>query len=254
MTLANPSQWNVMGRTSRIVVVGAKGTGKTSILERAIYANPITNKQYAPTLEDTYVGIVETERGTREKLRFYDTGGLDARNRTLPHHYHAVADGYILVYSINDNISFQLLTDIKKDIDKNKEKKDVSNRSYLFLFLVGALLIQCDVKWLPWPSQTIPCHRVGCPPSLGQVLRRPKVSKCPLQSGDHTQIHLPRHWFVCDCRLTGRPRDLCGIVGFCQDGIGWFKSKSLQASSRFLHQDIPLNWIFRNVVSSFFIL
>ncbi|ROT65563.1 NF-kappa-B inhibitor-interacting Ras-like protein 2 [Penaeus vannamei] len=114
-----------MGRTSRIVVVGAKGTGKTSILERAIYANPITNKQYAPTLEDTYVGIVETERGTREKLRFYDTGGLDARNRTLPQHYHAVADGYILVYSINDNISFQLLTDIKKDIDKNKDKKDV---------------------------------------------------------------------------------------------------------------------------------
>lgn len=83
-------------------------------------------QQYAPTLEDTYVGIVETERGTREKLRFYDTGGLDARNRTLPQHYHAVADGYILVYSINDNISFQLLTDIKKDIDKNKDKKDVS--------------------------------------------------------------------------------------------------------------------------------
>lgn len=114
-----------MGRTSRVVVVGGKGTGKTSILERAIYANSLLDKPYVPTLEDTYVGIVETERGTREKLRFYDTAGLDARNRTLPQHYHSLADGYIVVYSISDNISFQLLTDIKKDIDKNKDKKDV---------------------------------------------------------------------------------------------------------------------------------
>lgn len=83
-------------------------------------------QQYIPTVEDTYVGIVETERGTREKLRFYDTAGLDTRSRSLPPHYHALADGYIMVYSISDNLSFQLLTDIKKDIDKNKEKKDVS--------------------------------------------------------------------------------------------------------------------------------
>ncbi|XP_068248718.1 NF-kappa-B inhibitor-interacting Ras-like protein 2 isoform X2 [Palaemon carinicauda] len=114
-----------MGRTTRVIVVGGKGTGKTSILERAIYANSMLDKPYIPTLEDTYVGIVETERGTREKLRFYDTAGLDARNRTLPPHYHSLADGYIIVYSIADNISFQLLTDIKKDIDKNKDKKDV---------------------------------------------------------------------------------------------------------------------------------
>ena len=80
---------------------------------------------YTPTIEDTYVGLVETDRGTKEKLRFYDTAGLDVRNRFLPPHYHAVADGYIIVYSVTDNLSFQLLIDIKKDIDKNKDKKDV---------------------------------------------------------------------------------------------------------------------------------
>ncbi|KAK4312539.1 hypothetical protein Pmani_016050 [Petrolisthes manimaculis] len=116
---------NVMGRTSRIVLVGGKETGKTSILEKAIYANSTLDKTYIPTVEDTYVGIVETERGTKEKLRFYDTCGLDARTRTLPTHYHALADGYILVYSVCDNLSFQLLTDIKKDIDRNRDKKDV---------------------------------------------------------------------------------------------------------------------------------
>ncbi|CAL4227297.1 unnamed protein product, partial [Meganyctiphanes norvegica] len=114
-----------MGRIGRIVVVGGRGSGKTSILEAAIFANSMIDKPYMPTIEDTYVGIVETERGTREKLRFYDTQGLDARNRSLPTNYHAMADAYILVYSISDNLSFQLLTDIKKDIDKNRDKKDV---------------------------------------------------------------------------------------------------------------------------------
>lgn len=33
-----------MGRTSRVVVVGAKETGKTSILEKAIYANSTVGK------------------------------------------------------------------------------------------------------------------------------------------------------------------------------------------------------------------
>lgn len=37
-------QRNVMGRTSRVVVVGAKETGKTSILERAIFANSTIDK------------------------------------------------------------------------------------------------------------------------------------------------------------------------------------------------------------------
>ncbi|XP_063885002.1 NF-kappa-B inhibitor-interacting Ras-like protein 2 isoform X5 [Scylla paramamosain] len=118
-------QRNVMGRTSRVVVAGARQCGKTSILEKAIYANSTAEKQYIPTVEDTYVGIVETERGTREKLRFYDTAGLDAQHRNLPQHYHALADGYVLVYSVTDSLSFQLLTDMKKDIDRHKEKKDV---------------------------------------------------------------------------------------------------------------------------------
>ncbi|XP_076061944.1 NFKB inhibitor interacting Ras like 1 [Oratosquilla oratoria] len=114
-----------MGRTSKVVIVGGRGVGKTSILERAIYSNLLLDKPYVPTIEDTYVGLIETERGTKEKLRFYDTAGLDARNRSLPPYYHCVADGYIIVFSVTDSLSYQLLTDIKKDIDKNKEKKDV---------------------------------------------------------------------------------------------------------------------------------
>ena len=37
-------QRNVMGRTSRVVVAGARQCGKTSILEKAIYANSTAEK------------------------------------------------------------------------------------------------------------------------------------------------------------------------------------------------------------------
>lgn len=80
-----------------------------------------------PTIEDTYVCSVETDRGGREKLRFYDTAGLDPRGtRALASHSHAVADAYLLVYSTQDMTSLQAIMDLKKDIDKNREKKDVS--------------------------------------------------------------------------------------------------------------------------------
>lgn len=98
------------------------------ILYYILYFQP-----YIRTIEDTYVGFIETDRGNREKVRFYDIGGLDVRTRTIPPHFHAVADAYILVYSLTDRSSFQLLVDIKKDIEKNREKKDVSTLMILFV-------------------------------------------------------------------------------------------------------------------------
>ena len=76
---------------------------------------------------------VDTDRGTREKIRFIDTEGLDdpatnanATNRELPRHYHALADGFVIVYSIDDERSFQLADAIRRDIERNREKKEVS--------------------------------------------------------------------------------------------------------------------------------
>ena len=81
---------------------------------------------YVPTIEDIFVGYVESEKGYKEKLCFYDMAGIDIRNRSIPQHYHSIADAYILVYSVTDNLSFQMLVDLKKNIERNKEKKDVS--------------------------------------------------------------------------------------------------------------------------------
>ena len=72
---------------------------------------------------------VDTDRGTREKIRFIDTEGLGGGNGSdvieVPRHLHSVADGFIIVYAVDDERSFQVAEALKRDIEKNKEKKEV---------------------------------------------------------------------------------------------------------------------------------
>ena len=70
-----------MGKTQKVVICGARGCGKTSILEKVIYDN---NGPFSSTVEDVYVANIETDRGTKEQLRFYDTAGIDENNREIP--------------------------------------------------------------------------------------------------------------------------------------------------------------------------
>lgn len=146
----NTTEYN-MGKTSKVVVCGMKGVGKTSILEQAIYGNLsektvrlnwvcifvsfIQNfQEIYPTIEDIYVANIESDRGIKEKIRFYDTAGIEhsqtstangTTNQQLPRHYLALADGYILVYDTEKSDSLDVLVSLKKDIDKNKDKKEV---------------------------------------------------------------------------------------------------------------------------------
>jgi len=110
-----------MGRTQKVVVCGARGCGKTSVLEKLIYGN---NGPFSSTIEDVYVANIETDRGTKEKIRFYDTAGLDAQQREVPRHLLAAADGFVIVYSVEDKQSFNLAEAIRKEIKNCGEKKD----------------------------------------------------------------------------------------------------------------------------------
>lgn len=76
------------------------------------------------TQEDIYVASVETDRGVREQLRLYDTRGLHD-GQELPKHYYSVADGFVLVYSIDSMESFKKVDVLKKEIDKSRDKKEV---------------------------------------------------------------------------------------------------------------------------------
>lgn len=123
-----------MGKSSKVVVCGMKGVGKTTILEQVIYGTLNEQTEVYPTIEDIYIANIETDRGTKEKVRFYDTAGIElsqtstahgTTNQQLPRHYIAIADGYLLVYDSERSESLEVLAALKKDIDKNKDKKEV---------------------------------------------------------------------------------------------------------------------------------
>ena len=84
----------------------------------------VPGSEMIETQEDIYVGSIETDRGVREQVRFYDTRGL-RDGAELPRHCFSCTDGYVLVYSTDSRESFQRVELLKKEIDKSKDKKEV---------------------------------------------------------------------------------------------------------------------------------
>lgn len=105
------------------------------------------------TQEDIYVGSIETDRGVREQVRFYDTRGL-RDGLELPKHCFSCTDGYVLVYSTDSKESFKRVELLKKEIDKSKDKKEVSSP--------GEGAAEWDL--LPWgrfsPFFSPACHKM----------------------------------------------------------------------------------------------
>ncbi|KAE8751896.1 hypothetical protein FOCC_FOCC001373 [Frankliniella occidentalis] len=129
-----------MGKTLRVVVSGMAGVGKTAILEQLIHGNITPSTELYPTIEDIYVASVETDRGTREKMRLYDTAGLpplsgpnaavnsvqQQQQQQLAKQLLGLTEGYVLVYDPARPESFECLLPLKRDIDKNRDKKEVA--------------------------------------------------------------------------------------------------------------------------------
>lgn len=114
-----------MGKSCKVVVCGQAAVGKTSILEQLLYGNHVIGSEMIETQEDIYVGSIETDRGVREQVRFYDTRGL-RDGLELPKHCFSCTDGYVLVYSTDSKESFKRVELLKKEIDKSKDKKEVT--------------------------------------------------------------------------------------------------------------------------------
>ncbi|XP_039253172.1 NF-kappa-B inhibitor-interacting Ras-like protein 2 [Styela clava] len=114
-----------MVKTCKLVVCGAPGVGKTTILENAIYGE-YASKDIMHTREDCYLAQIETDRGVKEQVRIQDTSGNDWLNpSTSGKHYLHFGEGFVLVYSISDRESFRCIEAIKREIDRTREKKEV---------------------------------------------------------------------------------------------------------------------------------
>jgi len=96
------------------------------------------------TLEDIYIGSIETDRGTREQVRFYDTRGL-RDGMEFPRHYYTFADGFVLVYSIDSKESFKRMEALKKDIDRHRDKKEVRTEPSCALGKVDLVILWIQI-------------------------------------------------------------------------------------------------------------
>ncbi|EDW36346.1 GL17743 [Drosophila persimilis] len=116
-----------VGKVGKVLVCGMKGVGKTTVIEQLVYGNLNPDTELHPTIEDIYVASCDTGRGgARETLRIYDTAGLQGEQAAqLPRHYLQFPDAFVLVYDPIDPRSLDMLADIKSDIDKHKEKKEI---------------------------------------------------------------------------------------------------------------------------------
>lgn len=108
------------------MVCGHRNTGKTSIIEQLIYGHNPSKGEAQPTVEDIYVAYIDNDRGGKEKVQFFDSAGVDSSCAEVSKAHLSQADGVVLLYAINQKESFLLLEQLKKDIDKHKEKKELA--------------------------------------------------------------------------------------------------------------------------------
>uniref|UniRef100_A0A8C5PSQ3 NFKB inhibitor interacting Ras like 1 n=1 Tax=Leptobrachium leishanense TaxID=445787 RepID=A0A8C5PSQ3_9ANUR len=114
---------STMGKGSKVVVCGSPAVGKTAILEQLLYGNHVVGAGSGGTMEDIYLGSVETDRGVKEQLRLYDTEGLQ-EGAEFPRHYFTIGDAFILVYSVDSIESFRRVELLKRESDTFKDKKE----------------------------------------------------------------------------------------------------------------------------------
>ncbi|EHB18157.1 NF-kappa-B inhibitor-interacting Ras-like protein 1 [Heterocephalus glaber] len=114
-----------MGKGCKVVVCGLLSVGKTAILEWLLYGKHTIGMEDRETMEDVYMASMETDQGVKEQLHLSETRSLQ-EGVEMPQHYVSFADGFVLVYSVNNLESFQRVELLKKEIDKFKDKKEVA--------------------------------------------------------------------------------------------------------------------------------
>ena len=102
-----------------VVVLGKGVVGKTSLIYRVV--NNSFPDAHDATIEDKYKTFVELDGETRE-IQIVDTAGEEDYQNMLDQ-WVEMADGFILVFAINDTETFEALQEKIKRIQKHQDKK-----------------------------------------------------------------------------------------------------------------------------------
>lgn len=120
-------------REYKLVVLGSGGVGKSAITVQ--FVQGIFVEKYDPTIEDSYRKQVEVD-GAQCMLEILDTAGTE-QFTAMRDLYMKNGQGFVLVYSITAQSTFNDLTDLREQILRVKDANSVP------MVLVGN---KCDLE------------------------------------------------------------------------------------------------------------
>ncbi|KAK6176106.1 ras-related protein Rap1 [Patella vulgata] len=120
-------------REYKIVVLGSGGVGKSALTVQ--FVQGIFVEKYDPTIEDSYRKQVEVN-GCQCMLEILDTAGTE-QFTAMRDLYMKNGQGFLLVYSITAQSTFNDLQDLREQILRVKDTEDVP------MILVGN---KCDLE------------------------------------------------------------------------------------------------------------
>lgn len=127
-------------REYKIVILGAPGVGKSSITIQLVQ-HKFLETTYDPTIEDIFKKVIQIN-GINYSLSILDTAG-QAEYSPLRDNYMKLGQGFLLVYSIDDKISFLELDNIYQQLLRVKDipQLALSNpqllKKYIPLVIIG---------------------------------------------------------------------------------------------------------------------
>jgi len=109
-----------MSKSYKIVVIGAGGVGKSCFTIQLISGTFV--ETYDPTLEDSYRKQMTID-GEESILNIYDTAGQEDFS-AVRDQYIRIGEGFICMYSITTEASFQEVTNLRDKLCNITEEKD----------------------------------------------------------------------------------------------------------------------------------
>lgn len=100
----------------KIVVLGAQGVGKTSMVLR--YVGKMFSQHISPTIGASFFTCKLTVEDTRVKLQVWDTAGQE-RFRSMAPMYYRNANAALIVFDITQYDTFQAVKDWVKELQRN---------------------------------------------------------------------------------------------------------------------------------------
>ncbi|XP_077190883.1 ras-related protein Rab-7b isoform X2 [Paroedura picta] len=107
----------------KIVIIGALGVGKTSLLLR--YVHKTFHEDYQTTLGASVLSKMVVVDNTPLKLQIWDTGGQE-RFRSMVSTFYKGSDGCVLAFDVMDRDSFESLNYWRTDFLQKVSKEEAS--------------------------------------------------------------------------------------------------------------------------------